>query len=229
MEGGHLGLHAVEDLARETAIRQQLGERYKIRVAIELALLQIGGTDFRALTGEFPEILLPAFVLHCFQQHAMGGRTERHRDLLAFEIGELVIRRVFVYHQTIARTVGVIGDDCDQFALGFRTRLEGCAIHQQRVVAHHADLQLVGDHAVGHGRAGGEVLPVQLELDVLVFAGLGNVFVEQTEFFDHDAAGDGVGGRVLYADADRDNFRERSGVASHGQHQGREWHLHAPG
>lgn len=210
VEGRDLGFHAVEDLACESPVRQQLGEGHEVGMSVELALLQVGGAHFRALAGEVPEILFPAAVLHRLQQHAVGGGAERHRHLLALQVGQFVVGRILVDHHAVARAVQVVGDQRDQLALGLGAGLEGCAVHQQRIVAHHADLQLVRHHAVGHRRTGGEVLPVELEIDVLVFGRLlqfGDVLVQQAEFVDHDAAGHGVGGRVLRADADGHGFR----------------------
>ena len=108
-----------------------------------------------------------------------------------------------MHHHAIAAAVLVVGDDRHQqgFVAGL---LAGGAIHQQRVVAHHADLDLVGHHAVGDGWSGSEVLPVDLEFDVLVLPGLGKVFLEQAKFLDDDAPGYGVRRGVLGADTDDD-------------------------
>ncbi|MCY1371381.1 hypothetical protein D9M69_585210 [compost metagenome] len=134
----------------------------------------------------------------------MGGRTERHGDRLALEVGQLVVRAVLVHDHAVARTEGVVRNDGDQLGFVAPVLLASGAVHQQRVVAHHPDLQLVGYHAIGDRRAGGEVLPVELPGDVGVLAGFGQVFFQQLEFLEHDATGDGVGGRVLRANADRD-------------------------
>jgi len=136
------------------------------------------------------------------------GGAERHRYILAFEIAEFVERRVLVDDDAVAAADGVIGDDRDElrFVLG---GLPGGAIHHQRVVAHHADLDVVGHHAVGDGRAGRGVLPAQLVLDVLVFAGLRQVLLQKAELLQHNATGHGVGRRILRADTDFERLRTR--------------------
>jgi hypothetical protein len=133
--------------------------------------LQVGGSDLGRLTGEVPEILRPAALLHGLQHHAVRRRAERHRDELAFEVRELVVRRVLVHHHAVAAAEGVVGDDGDELRLVL-VRLPGRAVHQQRVIAHHADVDLVRHHAVGDRRPGGEVLPIELVGEVLVLAGL---------------------------------------------------------
>ena len=59
--------------------------------------------------------------------------------------------------------------------------------------------------AVGDGRAGREVLPFELELDVGVLAVLRQIFLQQLELADDGAGRHRVGGGVLRADADRDD------------------------
>ncbi len=108
-----------------------------------------------------------------------------------------------------------VGRDRDEPALAFRIALEGEAVHHQRIVAHHAELKLVRHHAVGDRRAGGEVVPLELELDVGVLAVLRQVLLQQLELADDGAGGDRVGRGVLRADPDRDDrLRARRRPAS---------------
>ncbi|MDT4847695.1 hypothetical protein FQZ97_817610 [compost metagenome] len=201
VKGGHLGLRAVKDLAGETAVGQQVGEGHEVAVRVDLLFLQVGGAHLGALAHQVPVVVGPAAFLHGLQHHPVGGRTERHGDRLALEVGQLVVRAVLVHDHAVARTEGVVRNDGDQLGFVAPVLLAGGTVHQQRVVAHHPDLQLVGHHAIGDRRAGGEVLPVELPGDVGVLAGFGQVFFQQLEFLEHDATGDGVGGRVLRADA----------------------------
>ena len=111
-----------------------------------------------------------------------------------------------MHHQPIARTKSVVSNDGHQLGFIARLRLAGGTIDQQGVVAHHADVQLLGHHAVGDGRARSEVLPVELELDVFVLASFWQVLLNQFEFFQHHTTGHRVGGGVLSADADNHFF-----------------------
>ena len=184
MPGRQVGLDAVENLAREAAERQQLGERHEVGMRVDLLFLQIGRADLGALADELEEIGGIAAVLHRLQHHAVGGGAEGNADELALEIGELVIGRILVDDDAVAGAGEAVGGDRDQPALAFRIVLEGEAVHDQRIVAHHAELQLVRHHRVGDGRAGGEVLPFELELDVGVFAVLRQIFLEQMQLAD---------------------------------------------
>ena len=89
-----------------------------------------------------------------------------------------------MHDEAVARAVDVVGGDRDQPALAFRIALEGEAVHHQRIVAHRAELQLVRHHAVGDGRAGGEVVPLEFELDVGVLAVLRQILLQQIELAD---------------------------------------------
>jgi hypothetical protein len=200
-----IGLDAVEDLARETAERQQLSERHEVGVGVDLLFLKVGRPDFGALAHQLEVVGGPAAVLHRLEHHAMRGGAERHADQLPLEIGELEVRRVLVDDETVARSEAVVSRNRDEPALAFRVVLEGEAVHHQRIVAHHAELKLVRHHAVGDGRARGEVVPLEFELDVCVLAVLRQVLREQIELSDDDASRDRVGRGVLGADPDRDH------------------------
>jgi len=101
--------------------------------------------------------------------------------------------------------------------------LAGRTIHEERVITHHADLQLPRHHPVRYRWTGGEVLPVDLVIDILVFAIVRQEFVEQIQLPDDCASGHGVGGHVL-----RSNTDDQSGTSmgrnayceQHGQSSG---------
>ncbi|MGY3364981.1 hypothetical protein ACVWZL_002106 [Bradyrhizobium sp. GM2.4] len=174
---------------------------------VDLLLLEIGRADLRTLAHQLEEIRCIAAVLHRLQHHAVCGRAERHAHELALEIGEIVVGRILVNDDAVAGARQAVGGDADQPALALGIAVKSEAVHDQRIVAHHADLQLVGHHRVGDGRAGGEVLPLQLELDVGVFAVFRQIFFEEMELADDDAGGHRVGCGVLRSDAQRDGFR----------------------
>ena len=142
----------------------------------------------------------------------MSGGAERHAHHLALEIGELEVGRVLVDHEPIARSVLIIGGNCDQPALAFRIGLEREAVHNQRIVAHHAELQLVRHHAIGDGRPGGEVVPLELELDAGVLAVLRQVFLQELELADDGPGRDSVGRGILRADPDLDDSLRVGGI-----------------
>ena len=102
VESRQIGLDAVKDLSRKTAERQQLGERNEVGMRVDLLLLEIGRADLRALADQLEEIRRIAAVLHRLQHHAVRGRSERHADELAFEIGEIVVGRILVNDDAIA-------------------------------------------------------------------------------------------------------------------------------
>jgi hypothetical protein len=114
VEGRHLGLGAVIDLAGKTLERQQFGEGNEIAMRVDALFLQVGGTDLRRLRNQIPEIRRQAALLQRGQHHAVRGGAVRHREVLALEIGELVERRVLVDDDAVAAAEGVIGDDGDQ-------------------------------------------------------------------------------------------------------------------
>ena len=207
VEGRQISLDAVKDLSRETAERQQLGERNEVGMRVDLLLLEIGRADLRALADQLEEIRRVAAVLHRLQHHAVRGGAERYADELAFEIGEFVVGRILVDDDAVAGAGQAVGGDADQAALAFGIALEGEAVHDQRIVAHHADLELVRHHRIGDGRTGREILPLQLELDVGVFAVLREVFFKEMQLADDDAGGHRVGRGVLRSDAERHGFR----------------------
>ena len=60
VEGGHFGFSAIKNFACETAVRQQVGKRHEVGVAVDFFLLQIGGAHLGALAGQVPEVLGPA-------------------------------------------------------------------------------------------------------------------------------------------------------------------------
>ena len=111
-----------------------------------------------------------------------------------------------MHHHAIARTFRVVGNQRNQAAFGFIAVLKRGTVHQQRVVAHHADLQSIGHHAVGHGWARSEVLPFNLELNVFETWHLGQVLFNQAEFFQYNTASYCVGGGVLCTNSHRDHF-----------------------
>ena len=232
MECRSLGLGAVIDLAGETLERQQLGERHEVAMRVDAFFLQIGGADFRRLRHQVPEIGRQSALLQRRQHHAVRGRAERHRHVLALEVGEFVERRVLVDDDAVAAADRVVGDDGDElrFVLG---GLPGGAVHHQRIVAHHADLDVVGHHAVGDRRAGCRVLPAQLVLEILVLAGLRQVLLEQAKLLQNDATGHRVGGGVLCADADFEGFgacrsrRQRDGCRNEQGKEAREFRRRA--
>ena len=69
-----------------------------------------------------------------------------------------------------------------------------------------AEVELVRDHLAGERRAGGEVLPADVVVDVLVPAVVGQVLLQQLELADDEAAGGAVDGGVLRADGDADGL-----------------------
>ena len=168
---------------------------------VDAFFLQVGAAYFRRLRHQIPEVRRQSALLQRRQHHAVRGRTKRHRHVLALEVGEFVERRVLVDNDAVAATHRVVGDDGDElrFVLGGLPR---GAVHHQRIVAHHADLDVVGHHAVGDRRARRRVLPAQLVLNVLVLAGLRQVFLQQAKLLQNDTAGHRIGGGVLRADAD---------------------------
>ena len=119
------------------------------------------------------------------------------------EVGERIIWRLDVDDDAVAGALHIVGDDGYQAAFAVGVGFEGVAVHDQRVVPHHAELEFVGDHAVGDGWAGGKVLPVQLVVDVGVFAVMREEFFQQVKFLNDDAGGDGVGCSVLRPYTDR--------------------------
>jgi hypothetical protein len=118
---------------------------------IDTLFLQIGAADLGRLRYQIPEIRRQAPLLQRGQHHAVSGRAERHGDVLAFEVRQFVERRILVNNDAVAAADHVVGDDRDElrFILG---GLSGGAVHHQRIVAHHADLDVVGHHAVGDRR-----------------------------------------------------------------------------
>ena len=221
--GRQVRFHAVEDLAGKSAERQQLCERDKVSVGVDLLLLKICRTDFRTLTDQLEEIRRIAPVLHRLQHHAMGGRPKGDADQLTLEVRELVIRRVLMDDETIAGAGHAVSRNRDKAALAFRILLEREPVDDEGIVSHRTELQLVGHHAVGDRRARGEVLPFEFELDVGILAVGRKVLLQETQLADDDTGRYGIGRSVLGADADCNRFasgwlRESQ---SHGRHGNR--------
>ena len=182
--GRQVGLDAVEDLAGKSAERQQLGERDEVGVGVDLLLLKIGRADLGALADQLEEIRRIAAILHRLQHHAMRGRSKGHADQLALEVREFVVRRVLMDDETIAGAGHAVSRNRDQAALAFRIVLEREPVDDEGIVSHRAELQLVGHHAVGDGRTGGEVLPFELEFDFCILAILRKVLLQQAQLAD---------------------------------------------
>ncbi|MNN74491.1 hypothetical protein D3C81_1906980 [compost metagenome] len=86
------------------------------------------------------------------------------------------------------------------------------AVERTGEIGHGAEVELAGDHLVGQRRATGEVLPLDVVLGVFVLAVVGQVFVQQAELANQQAAGGAVDGGVLGADGNADGFgRGRQG------------------
>ncbi|MCY1416958.1 hypothetical protein D9M71_324750 [compost metagenome] len=85
-------------------------------------------------------------------------------------------------------------------------RLVGDAIERTGEVGHGAEIQLAGNHFIGQRRAAGEVLPLDVVLGILVRAILGQVFLQQAQLTDHQAAGGAVDGGVLGTDGNADRL-----------------------
>ena len=83
--------------------------------------------------------------------------------------------------EAIAGAGQAVGSDRDQATFALGIALEREAVHDEGIVAHHAELQLVRHHGVGDGRAGGEVLPFEFELDVGIFAVGRQILLEEMQ------------------------------------------------
>ncbi|MNU08065.1 hypothetical protein D3C72_2539500 [compost metagenome] len=70
----------------------------------------------------------------------MRSRAEWHGDSLALQVREFEELTVLVDHDTVARAEGVVRDDRHELRLTAALLLRRGAIHEQWIIAHHADL-----------------------------------------------------------------------------------------
>jgi len=85
-------------------------------------------------------------------------------------------------------------------------RLERYAVEGTGEVGHCAKVQFAGDHFIGQRRATGEVFPLHVVGRVLVLAVVRQVFVQQPQLADQQAARGTVDGGVLGADGHPDRL-----------------------
>ncbi|MNO84828.1 hypothetical protein D3C76_761810 [compost metagenome] len=222
MQRRGVGLGAVVDLAGETTVGEQLGERHEIGVGFDAVAAQGGAGDFWRL-GDDPQVFLRVPALGCdsAQQHAVGRGGERHGNGLALEFGQRLHTGSRRHHDAVATALDAARQHTDEQAAlaGIEVR---DAIERAGEIGHGAEVELAGNHFVGQRRAAGEVLPFDLVLRILVLAVVRQVLLQQAQLADQQAAGGAVDGGVLGADGDADGFgagvqaSERQREAGHG-------------
>ena len=212
VEGRCPGLGTVIDLACEAPAREQLGERHEVGMGVDLAGLQGGAGDFRWLGNDVHVFeRVPSLGRHGTQQHAMGGRGERHGNGLALQLGQRLHARGARHDDAVATALDAARQHADEQAVLAR-RFERHTVERTGEIGHGAEVEFAGNHLVGQGRAAGEVFPLHVVLRVLVLPVVGQVFVEQAQFADQQTASGAVDRGVLGADGNADGLgRGRQG------------------
>ena len=144
----------------------------------------------------------------------MGRRSERYRNGLALEFAQRLHAGRTRHDDTVAATLDAARQHADEQAV-FAGRFERHTVERAGEIGHGAEVEFARDHLVGQRRAAGEVFPLNVVAGVFVYAVVGQVFFEQTEFTDQQPTGGAVDGGVLGADGNADGLgRGRQGERS---------------
>ncbi|MBR1268673.1 hypothetical protein JQ629_14235 [Bradyrhizobium sp. AUGA SZCCT0222] len=131
------------------------------------------------------------------------------------QVGNRLHRRVHRHHDAVAAALGAAREHADEEAASAGL-LERHAVQRSRKIRHGAEIELAGHHLVGERRAAGEVLPLDVVGDILVFAVPGQELLQQLQLADQKPAGCAIDRRVLRPDRNTNGFGTRhAGQANH--------------
>jgi len=175
-------------------------------VGVDLVGRDIASAYGRRLIFEIDACERHLFDLQSLDQHAPGGAADRRRDRFPRQVLELVVIGSDRNDDCVAGSFEIVAGAREQDRAQALGLLKLRAIHDQRIIAHGAEMEFAGEHLIGDRAARRIVGPGDVVGSVGVLAGVRQVFFEQLEFLDHDAAGVGIGTHSLVPDCDIDGL-----------------------
>src|SRR5205823_3728810 len=145
----HAGFAAVVDHAAGAAELHDLRPRAEVGVGVDFLGGDVGGADGRALVLEFDGRKRDFGVAESLDQHAPGRAADRGGHRAPTQILDRLDVRADGNDDGVAGALLVVGRAADQHGAQAGGLLEFGAVDDQRVIAHHAKIQLVGQHLVG--------------------------------------------------------------------------------
>ncbi|PQM47390.1 hypothetical protein C1Y40_02426 [Mycobacterium talmoniae] len=156
VQGRVVELGAVIQQLGLALVDQQTGPGNELRQPLDLTGFQRRGPDLRLLVEHLDS---GAGVGQRAHQRAVAGRPDAGRHLGTGQVGQDRRRRIRRHHHHVQGALGVVAGDRDDLGGRPRVGLGFGAVDQHRVVAHRADIDLLGDHLRGDRGTGVVVLP----------------------------------------------------------------------
>ena len=206
MQIGNCELAAVIDLSAGAAEFHDLRPWAEVRVGVDLVGRDIAGAYGRRLILEIDACERHLLVLQRFDQHPPGGAADRRRNRFPLQVFELVEVGVDRDDDRVAGPLEIVAGACEQDRPQAFGLLKLRAIHDQRIITHGAEMELASQHLIGDWAARRIVGPGDVVGSVGVLAAVRQVFFEQLEALDHDAAGVRIGTHSLVPDCDIDGL-----------------------
>lgn len=195
VQGGQVQLGPVVEQLGLALIDQQPRPGDELRKRLYLTGFQRRRPDLRLLVEHLDAgDAGPAQRAH---QGAVAGRPDAGGDLGAGEVGQALGARIRGHHHHVEGALGVVAGDRDDLGAGQRVGLRLGAVDQHRIVAHRADVDLLGEHLRGDRGAGVVILPTHRVFGAGAGGDVGKAVFKVALCAQQRARGDGVDGLGL--------------------------------